>query len=413
LDSNRRMLQRQNIHPDVKNLHVMSPFIGRPAPSHTSPPAAHQREAAMKKLWITVPLILLTVAVIVLTYRVLSQKRLQHIDAVSRTGVALPVKILAAEKRDVERFITHAGVLQAWQQSVIFSEVGGKVQAISAKVGDTLEPGNPIMKIDDELIGYMVEQAQANVLQLEANHQTSLRELERNKSLFRNKVISDYEFDLARAKEKADRALLASAQASLKIVRRDLRETRITSPIRGILAERTVDLGTSISQGTRVATVIDIETVKIRIGISEKDIAEIKEHQPAIITTDALPDQTYAGTVYSVGTKADDPTLTFPVEIVINNNREPILKPGMVAQVSIRTGAYAGVFPLPQEAVLKANDDFFVWSVDRDTARRVGVTVGPIVRSEFIIESGLVPGQPVVVAGQHTLEDGSPVVIVP
>jgi membrane fusion protein (multidrug efflux system) len=367
----------------------------------------------MKRLWTTIPLTILIVAALVLSYRALLQKRLQHIDAAARSETTSPVRVLTAATRDVACSITHAGVVHAWQQAVILSEVAGKVRTISAKVGDALQPGDPIIIIDDELIGYTVEQALANVMQLEASHQTSLRELERKQSLIKNKVISDYEFDLARAKEKADRALLASAQASLKIAQRDLRETRIASPIHGILAERTGDIGTSIARGSRVATVVDIAMVKIRVGLSEKDIADIREGQPATVVTDALPEHTFAGTVYSVGAKADDLTLAFPVEIVINNSHDPLLKPGMVAQVSIQTGVHADVFPLPQEAVLRISDDCFVWTIEQGTARKVQVTVGPIVRSEYIVTSGLRPGQLIVIAGQHTLEDGSPVTIIP
>ena len=206
--------------------------------------------------------------------------------------------------------------------------------------------------------------------------------------------------------------MLKSAAAQLKIAERDLRETAISSPIKGILAERNIDIGTNIGRGTRVATVVDIEQVKIKVGISEKNIAEIEEGLPVSIETDACPGQTYNGTIYSVGTKADDLTLTFPVEIVIANNREPILKPGMVARISISTGTYQNVIALPQEAVVQKKGGHVVWSIENDRALTVAVVPAATIGSRVIIKQGLRAGQSVVVSGQDILAEDSLVRVV-
>ncbi len=370
------------------------------------------RDQRTKRIWIVATLTLVALVLLLLTYRIVVRRALQALDSSEKTSATLPVKVTTIQPADIVLSVQHSGVMQAWQKAIILSEVAGTVESISAKVGDSLEPGSPILKIDDEMLHYTVEQAKANVLQLEANHETSLRELKRKRSLFKNKVISDFEFDIARAKEKADRAMLDSAKAQLKIAERDLRETLITSPIRGILASRTVDIGTNVGRGTQIATVVDIERIKIRIGISEKAIGDIREGLPVKIETDAYPGTVYTGSIYSVGTKADDLTLTFPVEVVIVNSREPVLKPGMVARVIIETGTHRNAIALPQEAVLRRAGRSFVWTVENETARSKTVITLDVIGSRIIIKSGLSAGDLVVIAGQDRLEDNSPVTII-
>jgi membrane fusion protein (multidrug efflux system) len=370
---------------------------------------AHSRR--QRYLWIGVPVLILLVIVALLMSRNIKRKRLQAMDTQARTESILPVKVMEVKTEDLLRQVRCSGIIKAWQQAIILSEVAGRVKSISAKVGDLLQPDAPILKIDDEMHKYTVEQAEANVLKLEANRTTSRRELKRQKSLFKNKVIADYEFDLAKAKEKADLAMLNSAKASLKIARRDLRETLITSPIEGILAERFVDTGTNVTPGTRVATVVETNQVKIKVGISEKEIGEIKEGQEVSIETDAYPGQKYTGSVYSVGTKADDSTLSFPIEIVVNNIQNPVLKPGMVARAIIKTGIYSDVMALPQEAVLNKNQQPFVWIVDNGTVHKVLVTPTTVAGSQVIINSSLKPGSLVVVSGLKRVFEGSRVQI--
>jgi membrane fusion protein (multidrug efflux system) len=370
---------------------------------------AHSRR--QRYLWIGVPVLILLVIVALLMSRNIKRKRLQAMDTQARTESILPVKVMEVKTEDLLRQVRCSGIIKAWQQAIILSEVAGRVKSISAKVGDLLQPDAPILKIDDEMHKYTVEQAEANVLKLEANRTTSRRELKRQKSLFKNKVIADYEFDIAKAKEKADLAMLNSSKASLKIARRDLRETLITSPIEGILAERFVDTGTNVTPGTRVATVVETNQVKIKVGISEKEIGEIKEGQEVSIETDAYPGQKYTGSVYSVGTKADDSTLSFPIEIVVNNIQNPVLKPGMVARAIIKTGIYSDVMALPQEAVLNKNQQPFVWIVDNGTVHKVLVTPTTVAGSQVIINSSLKPGALVVVSGLKRVFEGSRVQI--
>jgi membrane fusion protein (multidrug efflux system) len=369
-------------------------------------PAGKKRERTRNFLWIGLPCLLLFIVVVLISSRIIERKKLQALDSSAKAESIIPVKIMKVQPGPVTKYIKSSGVIRAWQQAVILSEVMGKVKSISAKVGDLLDPGSPILKIDDELLQYAVEQAKAQVLQLEANMETSISEFERKKSLFQKKVISELEFDLVKAKEKADRAMLDSARAAFKIARRDLRNTLIKSPLRGILAEQTVDIGSNVGVGTKAATVVDITSVKIKLGISEKEIGKIMEGQTVAVETDAYPGEKYAGSVYSVGTMADDFTLTFPVEIVVLNNQGLILKPGMTARISINIGSYPSAIALPQEAVIEENAQSFVWTINSNHAHKVYLSPADIIGSQVVFTEGLDAGRLVIVTGMERLFEG-------
>ncbi len=364
------------------------------------------------KVILAAVLVLIVLIIATLSARIQKRKKLQALEKSEKTEQAFPVKVTEIHYSDIASFVRSSAVIQAWQEAVVSSEVSGKVKTLYAKVGDRLEPGAPILKIDDEMLQYRLEEAQAKILQLEANHQYSNNDLRRKEELFKGKIISLYDLELARAKEKSDQGLLASAQAALKIARRTLRETLIKSPFSGILAERFVALGSNVVTGQKIAVLVDIDRVKIRIGATEKEWSVIREGQAVKVTTALNPGKIYTGSVYSMGLKADDATLTFPVEIVVWNNQEPLLKPGIFARVEIQTEMHRNVIIVPGEIVSKASDSSFVWAVESGRAKKIAVEPGAVVDSSIIIKKGLNPGDRIVTLGQENLFNGSPVKII-
>jgi RND family efflux transporter MFP subunit len=323
---------------------------------------------------------------------------------------ATVVEVTEVTLGDIIERIESNGVIQAWQEADISPEVSGKVKAIFAEVGDNLKAGDPIFKLNDELLQLQVEKAGSLVTQLEGNHLTSKRDLTRKEKLFKDGVVSELDRDLARAKEKADRGLLEGAKASLKIAERDLRETTIKSPINGSLAERLVDVGTSVNPQMKVASVVDTSKIRIRIGVSEKQIHKIRKGQNVTVSVDAFPAKEYQGTVFTAGMKANETSLTFPVEISLTNNREPLLKPGMIARLKIQTGKHTQVVSIPQNAILTEAGTAFVFVEQDGIARKVTIVPDQTIDSRTIVREGLSPGDHLITVGAQTIAEGEKVV---
>jgi RND family efflux transporter MFP subunit len=361
-----------------------------------------------KKIVITIA-ILLIIPILFLLNRGRDRKSGVPQDESISEAIATMVEVETISTRNILEFIESNGIVKAWQEAEISPEVSGKVKTTHAEVGDYLKSGDPIFKLDDELLKLKVEKARALVTQLEGHYLTSKRDIARKETLFQDGVISDLDLDLAKAKEKADRGLLEGAQVSLKIAQRDLRESTIRSPIKGTLAERLIDIGTTVSPQMEVASVVDASKVRIRIGVSEKEIHKIKKGQGVKVHLDAFPQEEYQGTVFSVGIKANENSLTFPVEVEIINNREPKLKPGMVARLKIQTGNHSQVVVIPQEFILNEEGNLFVFVIQDSVAHKVKITPGSIINSEVIVEEGLSPGDLLITVGSHTISEGTKV----
>lgn len=361
-----------------------------------------------KKIVITIA-ILLIIPILFLLNRGRDRKSGVPQDESISEAIATMVEVETISTRNILEFIESNGIVKAWQEAEISPEVSGKVKTTHAEVGDYLKSGDPIFKLDDELLKLKVEKARALVTQLEGHYLTSKRDIARKETLFQDGVISDLDLDLAKAKEKADRGLLEGAQVSLKISQRDLRESTIRSPIKGTLAERLIDIGTTVSPQMEVASVVDASKVRIRIGVSEKEIHKIKKGQGVKVHLDAFPQEEYQGTVFSVGIKANENSLTFPVEVEIINNREPKLKPGMVARLKIQTGNHSQVVVIPQEFILNEEGNVFVFVIQDSAAHKVEINTGSIINSEVIVEEGLSPGDLLITVGSHTISEGTKV----
>jgi RND family efflux transporter MFP subunit len=326
-------------------------------------------------------------------------------------AAAAIVKVEKIVPQDIKEYSESNGVAQAWQEADISSEVSGKVKTIFAEVGDTLKAGNPLFKLNDELLTLQVEKARSLVTQLEGNYLTSKRDLSRKEKLYQDGVIAEWDLDLARAKEKADRGLLEGAQTSLKIAQRDLRETTIRSPINGSLAERLIDIGTTITPQMKVASVVDTSKIRIRIGVSEQVINKIRKGQPVTLSVDAFPHEVYEATVFAVGMKANETTLTFPVEVALVNDREPFLKPGMVTRLKIQTENHSQVILIPQDVIRNEAGTPVVFVVQDGKARKVTLTPHRSIDSQIIVKEGLSPGDLLITVGSQTITDGERVAV--
>jgi membrane fusion protein, multidrug efflux system len=123
----------------------------------------------------------------------------------------------------------------------------------------------------------------------------------------------------------------------------------------------------------------------------------------------------YSGVSRFVGAAVNEHNRTFPVEVAIPN-RGGMLKPGMVARVRLARGRTAEALIVPREAVLRTEDGYIVYTVveqdGRRVARAVPVTTGGGAGNRVVIESGLAPGDLVVVVGQHQVAGGDIVQVV-
>ena len=303
---------------------------------------------------------------------------------------AIPVTVAEARQEKLAENLSLVGTVTANNDVAVTAEVAGKVTAVLANVGDHLKAGAPIVQIDDELKKATFEQA-------EANYERARRDFDRFKSLRDELSATESQ------KENAWTAFKV-AEAQYIVARRQLRDTKICTPIGGIVSARNVELGTMVSDRMVVANVVDVSRLKVKLNVAERDAFKLTTGDRVEVTTDVYPGAAFEGSISSVSTKADEGH-TYPVEIIMDNSREHPLKAGMFGRVSFVSITPGEVLAIPREALVGSMKDPRVFVVDGALARTRTIVVGGEAGTELMVLSGLRAGESVVVNGQNNLKD--------
>ena len=197
--------------------------------------------------------------------------------------------------------------------------------------------------------------------------------------------------------------------AAAALARKRLSDTRLLSPISGVVARRAVEQGSTVGAGQSAFTLVDLDVVKVRIGVPEADVGMLRTGQAATVRLPALAESTFSGRVTAVGVTADPTTRTYAVEISVPNAGHR-LRAGMVAEATVAGSGRTTAITVPAAAVVRdAEGATLLYLLDTSTSRVHGrrVTLGTTLGETVEITSGLAAGDLVVVAGQQRVREGS------
>jgi len=292
---------------------------------------------------------------------------------------------------DITLDIRGMGVISARQEVELSAEITGRIIAVRHDIGDDVNAGDVIVKLESEDYQIMVEKKRAQLNKAQAQLNKSTRDKTKADSLFSDGVLSDTDHDDATLGAAVSNADVQLARAELKAAEKDYRDTRITAPYNGTIALRSIELGHYVTPGQCLLTLIDLSGVTIVINVSERDISKISHASPVRVTIDSLPAETFTGTVKTIALKAEESSRSFPVEIWVENSDRRIL-PGMIARVDIRSARPEPLLTIPQKAVSSMHGETTVRiMLDGSPVMRV-VDLGAILDDRVIVKAGLEAG---------------------
>ena len=179
----------------------------------------------------------------------------------------------------------------------------------------------------------------------------------------------------------------------------------VNSLLAGIVGRVYVDLGAKVTPQTPVALIVDMDRVKVKINVVEKDLPKVRIGQEAQIKVDAYPEKIFRGKVWKISPVVDLESRTAPIEILISNPKH-LLKPGMFARTTIVTKESKDTLIIPRDALIKEGDSTFVFVVKDNQALRKEVTTGMCQENLVEIKDNLNVGEEVIVMGKTRVEDG-------
>jgi RND family efflux transporter MFP subunit len=354
--------------------------------------------------------LVLVIAFVAGLYAHTVQKKKQAAEAWEPPGV--PVKVIEMVPVDLDEVVEATGVILARQEVTVYPEVSAKVTRIEADLGDTVARDAPLVVLDDELMGLRVKQIRAQITKLTAMCEDAEKNLKRKEKLFRRKTVSESDLDQAILADQTNRGLLQEAEAQLEMALYDLRHATVRSPISGNVTERFLEVGSLASPQTAVARIVNVDRVKVEVGLVDDEVKRVRVGQEGTLQVDAFPKEVFSGHVTAVGQQADAQTLTFPVRVEWENGENRLL-PGMIARVSIRVKRHGDVLVVPREIIRDEGDRLALFVVEDGRARRTFVSLGPRAKEDVVVSSGLEVGDRVVCVGHEMLDDGLAVQIDP
>jgi RND family efflux transporter MFP subunit len=309
----------------------------------------------------------------------------------------VPVTVMKAGMKELRDSLTLAGTLLANNDIDIIAETQGILTAVYARVGDYVKAGDVLFQMNDEV-------PKANYLAAEAEYLNAKSEADRADTLAQRGLIS-------KAQHDETRMACQSAEARYITARKQYNDTKVKTPISGIVTSRLVDVGRLVSAGMKVANVVDIRMLKVAIDVPEADYSKLKVGDIVTVLVDLYPSVGFPGKVATKGVKADD-AHTYPVEVVLRNSGDHPLNAGMFCRVQFLSKSPGAVVALPRIALVGSIHRSQVYVVKSDLALLRTVTTGVEYGNEIEIISGVNAGDEVVVSGQSTLADSTRVRII-
>ena len=277
------------------------------------------------------------------------------------------MRVVQVEQRPIDRFLRVTGSLAADEQAEVAAEIGGRVIGTPVERGSRVAAGSVLVRLSGAEADASLREAEANAAQLEArlglaprdafdparvpdvlNARASLdwaeADFNRIKALLDQHVVSQAEYDQRSAQVQAARqqyqsALngaqqafrsLEAARARVDLARKAAADTVVRAPFAGLVGERLVGTGDYVSKGTKVATIVRVDPVRVELTVPEQYLSQVRTDQPVRLSVDPYPGEVFAARVrfVSPALKADQRALT--VEAVAPNS-DGRLKPGLFA----------------------------------------------------------------------------------
>jgi membrane fusion protein, heavy metal efflux system len=292
----------------------------------------------------------------------------------------------------------------------VSSPLVGRVTNVLAKLGEKVEAGQVLVRIDSAEIS----SAYSDYVKAESDLNFAARNYELAKELYENKAMSkkdlvqaENEFLKFRAEYRRARERLLALRVPASELDKPRSQQTISSrfdlksPLAGTVVERNVTVGQTVGNDAAqvLYTIADLHVLQVIGEVYEKDLRRINRGGPASVTVEAYPTETFDATVVYVGDVVDSTTRTIKIRCDVKNTAL-MLKPEMFARVNLKLGNDIPVMVVPKEAVIELGGRGFVYAQTApDTYVRKPVVTGTIAGDLIQIREGLEPGERVVIKG--------------
>ncbi len=318
-----------------------------------------------------------------------------------------PVKVAVVGQAQAQRQLTYSGVVRPRIESAVGFRVAGKIVERLVNVGDRVEVGAVIARLDDTDLRLAASSARAAIASAQTRRDVASDNFERARVLLPKGFIAKAVFDARKNEMDAAVAALETAEAQLRQAINAVRYTTLAADKAGIVTAVMAEPGQVVNAGTPVVALAEAGETEIAIAVPEQDVGRLAVGQPIEVTLWAGPQSALEGRIREISAQADPASRTYAVRATVRNP-PPAMRLGMTASVAINVQdpAESVVVPLTALTEIDGNAVVFIVEPASRAVRKTQVTVGGTAPDGMRIADGLQAGDIVVTAGVQFLRDG-------
>lgn len=260
------------------------------------------------------------------------------------------------EKGDVIQQVTASGSLNPVINVQVGSQISGQIKKLYVDFNSKVKAGEVVAEIDPATYQTRLLQNEADLASSKASLQLAEVNAKRARELFKEKLISESEYDTAMVNLTQAKAQVQTREAQVNSTKVDLERCTIVAPIDGIVIDRKVDVGQTVAASMNAPVLFmianDLAKMQINASVAEADIGGVAEGQEVKFNVDAFPGRDFIGKVTQVRNSpiSVQNVVTYDTIIEVDNSDEK-LKPGMTANVQIITAKRTGTVRIPNSAL--------------------------------------------------------------
>lgn len=330
------------------------------------------------------------------------------------------VKVAEVLQKTVPIYVENVGETVGASDIEIRARVEGFLQTVNFQEGSFVKKGDLLYTIDPQPLRAALAQAQGRVAEAQAQLSKAHQDVARYKPLVEKNAISREEYETSVSAEQAASASVDAAKASAQDAQLNLGYTKVYSPIDGLVGKTQVKPGNLVGRGenTLLTVVSNVDSVHVRTNVSERDYLRLARAKGAVPKSndkkvDAFELVLADGSVYNhkgklvFADRAVDPTTgTLGIEAEFPNP-DHLLRPGQYTRVRAAIDEKKDAILVPQTAVQELQGTYSVAVVGSDNK----VSLRPVQASDrigslWLIDSGLKPGEKVIIEGLQKVRDG-------
>jgi multidrug efflux system membrane fusion protein len=328
-----------------------------------------------------------------------------------RSRIQYPVEVEPVTMQSLVYTVNAVGSIDAFEKVQVTARVSGVVDRVLFAEGNIVAVDQVLVEIEPERYRLAVEAAQASYEKALASKADAEAGLKRRETVINQTpgLIPGEELETWKTKVLLAMSDVAQSLAALNQAKLNLHDAYVRAPFSGILQTRTVQTGQYVQVGTVMATLVRRDPLLLRFRIPERDASRLRPGMPANfkMRDDA---REFSSKIVHVADAADEVSRMVPITAEIIDSRDPVLRPGAFAEITIPVSTSRSSPVIPQIAIRPSERGFIAFVVENETAVERLVTLGMrTADGQAEVLSGLKAGDILVVRGAEALRNGVPV----